>query len=104
MDDDDPKGADDPGKGYAIEVADRIEAARDEMGLTMEAMSQAVGMAKSSYAAKVYGQFNSFKISEAWDIAQLYRAKTGRRLSGWPWLSDEEMRLLDGMLDALGRK
>jgi transcriptional regulator with XRE-family HTH domain len=84
-------------------VAARIEAAREAMGLSMEGMARALGMTKSGYAGKVYGVGNSFRVNEVASVAAVYRKHTGRRLAAWPWVTDEEVRLLDGMLDALGR-
>jgi hypothetical protein len=89
------------GKEYQKALADKVDAARDELKMSMAEFSMAIGMSKSSYADKVYNIGNSFKTSELWEIARFYRAKTGRRLPGWPWLDSDHMKLLDGMLNAI---
>jgi transcriptional regulator with XRE-family HTH domain len=93
-----------PGADYERTLADRIEAARDDMGKSMSEMAMALGMPKATYASKVYGINTQFRIAEVWRAAEIYRAHLGRRLTGWPWISDEDSRLLDGMLEALGRE
>jgi transcriptional regulator with XRE-family HTH domain len=85
-------------------VAARIEVARAEMGLSMSELALELGMPKATYASKVYGVNTSFRIGEVYRVADIYRARTGRRLKAWPWLDESDVRLLDGMLEAMARR
>jgi hypothetical protein len=84
---------------YERIIAERIEAARAEMGLTLRGMADALNMNLGSYHAKTKGKFNSFRIEEVASIAALYRKRSGRRLAAWPWLPDHEVRLVDVVLE-----
>jgi hypothetical protein len=96
--------ADDPGRDYLHRVVDRIETARKGLGMSFQAFADGVGMHKNTYASKVYGEFNSFKINEVWGIAQYVRERTGEAMPGWPWLDKDQADLLELALRLRGHQ
>ena len=86
------------GRYDPYELVARLERRRIELGVTRVALAAAAGMAASQYTHKTGLIRNQFSTTEYGRMADYLALVAKETLPGWPFISEEQSRLLERTL------
>lgn len=72
---------------------------RDRLGLQDKDVFMSIGMEQGTFSRKMAG-VRRFTVEELGQIADFFSAQTGRRLPGWPFVTDAECRIIESRVYA----